>query len=111
VASSSNRAQNRGRLQVQGVDIGEPGPSFPWAGGHPPTKVAAQQGLSSLEQACTQQQLNRRTMAFPQAAAFIAQGPYVPPPPVVRSFFNRGLPKRYKNCRVDIEIWTGVAFT
>lgn len=111
MAGDENSAQNRGRLQAQGPDISEPGPAFAWAYSRPPTKVAAHAGLYEMREACTKSQLSRRTSAFADADSFIDAGPYQAPPPVLRPFFNRNLPLRYRSCRIDIEIWKGVAFT
>jgi hypothetical protein len=111
VAGDEKSAQNRGRLQAQGPDIEEPGPAFAWAQSRPPSKVAAQAGLHTMQQACTKSQLARRTVAFSEAGTFVAAGPYEAPPPVLRSFFNRNLPSKFRSCRVDVEIWKGGAFT
>ena len=111
MAGAKDQSQNRGRLQAQGPDIKEPAPTFPWAQNAPPTKIAAYVGLDAVQAACTEGQRSRRTQAFADARDFISQGPYEPPPPVTRSFFNRNLSRRYRACRVDVEVWKGVAFT
>ena len=110
VAGAADGAKNRGRLQAQGADIAEPAPSFSWAQPDPILKADAHNGLLQVRGACTQGQLSRREEAFEQAETFIDNGPYATPPPVTRSFFNRNLPRRFRNSRVDIEIWTGMAF-
>jgi hypothetical protein len=105
-------APHGGRIQAQGSDIREPGPSFSWARETPVPRTEALAGLRHVYQACTAEQRERRELAFAKARRFIERGPYeVVMRPVMRSFFNRNLPERYRNARVDIEIQRGEAFT
>jgi hypothetical protein len=100
-----------GRLQAQGEDIPEPGPSFSWARLTPLSKTDALQGLEQVKTKCTRQQQKRRSDAFAQAERFIERGPYAAlPSPVIRSFYNPNLPRDYRKCRVDVEVWRGKAF-
>src|SRR5436309_5595108 len=99
---------HRGRIQVQGSDMGGD-PSFPWTRSSPLPRTEAITGLHGLRDACTPSQLKLRDHAFDKAERFINAGT-VDAAPVLRRFRNRNLPKAHKDARVDVEVWQGMAF-
>ncbi len=102
---------HRGRIQVQGKDMPNPGPSYPWARAAPLPKADGLAGLDSLESVCTTRQRAVRDRAFERARYFVQRGPYQAlPKPISVHFFNRNLPANCRNARVDIEVIRGEAF-
>lgn len=104
----NDRAINhRGRLQVQGGGLEL---SFPWSRNIPMTKVEATAGLAGLRAVLGRRDLSLRDQAFVRAEAFILSTLHSAPPPLSRTFQNSNLPSNRRDARVDVEIWTGVAF-
>src|SRR5438477_10291543 len=103
-----NGMPNGGALQAQGEDM-NPMQSWPWAQPQPLARANALEGLAILQGLCTTQQLRKRDQAFRKAEQFIhrttqVQGPWSFP------FQNRGLPRKFRRCRVDIDVRRGLAF-
>lgn len=104
--------QNRGRIQVQGSDV-PPDLSWSWARATPPTAQEARTELARLETGLTNRQREVRTQAFQRARRQVeqCQASGGCNAPMSRSYQNRNLPRAVRDARVDIEIWTGRAFT
>lgn len=100
---------HRGRLQVQGTDMREE-LSFPWAQSLPMSKAVATGALLGLKATLSRGELRLRDQAFARALLFISMTLVTAPPPVSRTFQNRSLDRRNRTARVDIEIWSGMAF-
>jgi hypothetical protein len=105
--TDQERPMHRGRLQVQGGGLEL---SFHWARSVPMTKAEATAGLIGLRATLSRQQLSLRDEAFARALGFIQATLATTPPPVIRKFQNRNLPRDQRDARVDVEIRTGVAF-
>ena len=101
-----------GNIHVQGDDMREPLPNFPWNRSTPMTKAEALAALATLRGMLSTRQVSFRDVAFLQAARFINNTLYAAPPPLFRTFQNPDLiddPRRSTR-RVDIEIIRGGAF-
>lgn len=106
-------ADHRGRLQVQGQDVPNEDRSWSWAQPSPPTAAEGIFQLHKLRDELSGGMLHRRSTAFRDAEIFIlncAAGGGCPPMDRTKSFRNIGLPKRFDEARVDIQIFTGRAF-
>ncbi|MGH1347193.1 MAG: hypothetical protein ACRBN8_36870 [Nannocystales bacterium] len=102
-------AKHRGRIQVQGPDMGQPEPSRAWAQEDPPGNAAGLEWLEQLREGCTPRQRKRRREAFPRAERYIkrAAGTGLQYP-VSKRFITDGEPLEY---RVDLEVRKGEAFS
>jgi hypothetical protein len=101
---------HRGRIQVQGDDM-DGDPSYAWASKSPIPKAEAHRELGTLQNECTASQRELRTEAFTKAGRFIDSGPIrAETTPVLRTFQNRNLPRKWRKSRVDIEVIARVAF-
>ncbi len=98
---------HRGRLQVQGGGLEL---SYPWSRSGPMTKAEASAGLLGLRAQLNRRELSLRDQAFVRAENFIMSTLHTAPPPLSRTFQNSNLPRNNRDARVDIEIWTGMAF-
>jgi hypothetical protein len=71
----------------------------------------AVRGLHELRDGCTAAQLELRVDAFSSAEAFINRGRIdAGTVPLRRTFRNRNLPLLRKDARVDIDVFSGIAF-
>ena len=101
--------RHRGRLQVQGNDVGV-GFSHPWARDTAYPADEALEALTGLESACSESAREARALAFRKARRFIENarvGGGVGP---TRQTFQDERPVP-KDARVDIEVLAGLAFT
>lgn len=100
---------NRGRIQIQGIDMTQGEVSWPWARDTPPPKTEAITELDYMYNNLTTRQKQDRTEAYQKAKNFINAGPYtVTGPAIMRSFRNNN--PRDPSIRIDIEIRAGTAF-
>jgi len=108
--AGTRQQRHGGRIQVQGDDLGG-GLSWPWSRTTPLTATEALAALAQLRARLSKNELGLRTDAFAKAEDFIrrcqAGGGCGP---IRMSFQNRNLPSRFETARVDIEVWTGLAF-
>jgi len=102
---------HRGRLQVQGADVGS-GLSWSSASTDPPTAASALVELNRLRSQLTTAQMLLRRETFERAERFIRNAAMSGgvDGPVTTTFNDRGLPRRCRDARVDIEVVTGKAF-
>ena len=102
---------HRGRIQVQGSDLGQD-LSWSWATPDPPTAAAALEALDGLRSQLPSGALALRGEAFERAARFVrdAAASGGVSAPVSVTFQNRGLSRTNRTARVDIEVRTGRAF-
>lgn len=104
--------RHRGRLQVQGTDLDDSGHSWSWNQRFPPLARTAISRLKMLRGRLTRRQRSVRELAFADAESWLRrvrdQGGIEAP--VIRTFQNRGLPSKYRDARVDVEVLTGAAF-
>ncbi len=107
----AKKPECRGRLQVQGEDLGQE-LSWPWARAEPPKADEAVAELGKLKGQLTKKQLEIRSEAFESASRFItnAKANGGVDAPVSQTYQNKNLRDKEKTARVDIEVRTGKAF-
>ena len=103
-----NGEPHGGALQAQGEDM-NPMQSWSWAQEEPLDRTVALDALRLLQNMCTRQQVRRRDQAFRKAEHFIHRTNQLAGP-INFPFQNRGLPSRFRRCRVDIDVRRGLAF-
>ncbi len=107
--------EHRGRLQVQGADLGRfPNGelSWAWARTTPPTAAEALTALQVMKGQLGKRELEVRVEAFFKAEKFILKAQMDGGiQAIYRSDFqSNNLPPKFKNARVDIEVLKGRAF-
>ncbi len=97
------KKKHRGRFQAQGGGIEE---SESWSQDEPLTKKQARQLLDKLKDKLPEAERQVRKKPFEAAERFIEGAKGGVQAPEHRSFRNR----QTRDVRVDIEVWSGIAF-
>ena len=105
-------AQNRGRIQIQGRDLGGAEPSWGWDQRWPPRARTGLRRLRMMRNWLTPRDFAVRDEAFLRAERWIRhvrdQGGIAAP--IIVTFQNTRLPPTHRDARIDIEVHTGSAF-
>ena len=97
------KKKHRGRFQAQGGGIEK---SESWSQDDPLTKKEARRLLDRLKEKLSEEERERRKKPFDAAERFIEGAKGGVRAPEHRSFRNR----QTRDVRVDIEVWSGIAF-
>ena len=99
----ADKKKHRGRIQAQGGGLEE---SETWQQAEPLSKKDGLYLLDKLRNKLPKKEQAIRDRPFKDAQRFIEQAEGGPDAPVRRTFRNR----KTKDVRVDIEVWSGIAF-